>query len=207
MSTLDIPQDTFFPCRIDLALPGTFHRLLPIPLARVYNTQDRRLVEDCFDILNYTVQLLLDMASHLSPMERERLGKTACIYVHPESGLLIHTSKSFANFAFECILTEHNSTDPLILSPSWPSVFFDENGYPSFCDMAEDQPLQPTPTDKSLEGENRALGAPPSAARVHQTTGQQAPAIIPDTCQQNKRRHQSLEGEPDEYSTLTLPRL
>ena len=222
-----------FPCRVDLSLPGTFRQLLPIPLNRLYDLQHAKLTNDCFDILDYTVQLLLDVASHLSPTERERLSSIECNYVHPESGLVIlHATRSFANYSWECILAEHNSTDPLVLSASWPSVFFDENGYPSFCETKEQQE-----EEDALKGEHIPLGAqPPSggtAARgshyMHHAIPlnaghpqQQRPAVIPDYharqqqqpqananyCKSQKRRkHPGLQAEPDEYSTLTFPRL
>lgn len=219
-----------FPSRVDLSLPGTFRQRLPIPLARVYDVQHAKLTSDCFDILDYTVQLLLDVASHLSPAERERLASIECNYVHPESGLLIlHATRSFANYSWECILAEHNSTDPLVLSASWPSVFFDEDGYPSFCEAVKNEQQQ---EEDTLEGENIPLGAQPplgGTARashyMHHAVPlnaghpqQQRPTVIPDHyaqqpradnnhCKSHKRRNPGLQAEPDEYSTLTFPRL
>ena len=219
-----------FPCRINLSLPGSFRQLLPIPLSRVYDIQREKLTSDCFDILDYTVQLLLDIASHLSPTERERLSTIECNYVHPESGLVIlHATPSFANYSWECILAEHNSNDPLVLSASWPSVFFDEDGYPSFCEEVQvaDTRQQLDDTEETLEGEHiLSLGAqpPPGAAlrsgsfmhhAVPVNAGhpqQQRPAvIIPENSTANrkshKRRNPGLQSKPDEYSTLTFQRL
>lgn len=233
MSTVDdttqeqAPQR--FPSRVNLSLPGNFRQLLPIPLSRVYDVQREKLTSDCFDILDYTVQLLLDVASHLSPAERERLATIECNYVHPESGLVIlHATPSFANYSWECVLAEHNSNSPLVLSASWPSVFFDDDGYPSFCDEI-DHTQQVDDTEETLEGEHIPLGAQPppggvtrSGYYMHQAiplnaghSQQQRPAIIPENSyypptanrKSHKRRNPGLQSKPDEYSTLTFPRL
>jgi hypothetical protein len=41
------------PARVDLCLPGRANQVLPIPLDRVYNVEERMLEVDCFDFLNY----------------------------------------------------------------------------------------------------------------------------------------------------------
>jgi hypothetical protein len=180
MSTFDPPateiQDsggTLIPCRVDVCLPGIPDRLLPIPFDRVYSVKNKRIVVDCFEILNYTVQLLLDIASHLSPIEREKLGHPPGVYVHPATGLMVHSKeRSFANFAMECILQQHNSTDPLVFSPSWPSVFFDEDGYPFFAESpseaAEGNPLTSEPLASTSRLPVDPL--PPSSASMDEKT-------------------------------------
>lgn len=177
-------ETVLMPFRIDVCLPGIPDRLLPIPLDRVYNVEHRKLVTDCFEILNYTVQLLLDIASHLSPSEREKLGNPPGVYVHPASGLMVHSKeRSFANFAMECILTQHNSTDPLVFSPSWPSVFFDEDGYPFF---SESQPMEDT------SNLNRNSTAPTGAFR------QQHPAALAGASTRSDDKTLEGEGIPTE---------
>ncbi|CAB9527841.1 expressed unknown protein [Seminavis robusta] len=165
-------NSVFVPGRINICLPGVANQLIPIPLDRVYNVEDRRLLVDCFDILNYTVQMLLDTASHLSPTERERLSNAPCVFVHPMSGLMLHTERSFANFAMECILTEHNSKEALVLSPSWPSVYFDENGYPAFCNEEETKSQTPAETRPQLPSNKptpASLEPPPGTSAPHIT--------------------------------------
>lgn len=111
---------------------------MPIPLTRMYNAHMGTLTNDCFDVLRYAVRLLLDTASHLSSVERERLKtrmdrNAAFTFVHPASALLLGgNTREFANFAIDCILSEHNSTSPLLLTPRWPSVSFDKQGRPTF---------------------------------------------------------------------------
>jgi len=242
-------NEEVFPLRINVCLPGAPQRLLPIPLARLYSVEHGQLMSDFVDVLDYTVQLLLETASHLSPTERERMGNAPPYFIHPDSGLLIHTARSFANFAFECILTEHNSPQPLVISPQWPSVFFDENGFPTFCDngaeeeqgqqqQQQQQQQYPTnnnfesggpPTVDSLVGENieddeEGAAPPPPETNYNsphdeqQQQPQSQQEQIQDLRQQMYHqqpyvskipqwRHISLDMPPDEYVTLTMPRL
>jgi hypothetical protein len=163
------------------------------------------------------VQLLLDIASHLSPPERDRLGQSKCVFVHPTSGLLLHTERSFANFAMKCILTEHNSTEALVLSPSWPSVYFDQDGYPAFGDLDDNYPTASSTT--SLAGEKISTAAPDliehSGLHRERYPGGSTPApadwgpaqVYVPKARPKKRRHFSPGKQPEEYTTLTMTRL
>ena len=218
------------PSRIDICLPGVPNRLLPTPFDRIYNVQNRRLELDCFDMLNYTVQVLLDVASHISPTERSRLSRQPVVYVDLASGLMVHCKERLlANYSMECILTQHNSTDPLVFYPSWPGVFFDEDGYPYFAEprsSADERPkiipttarvapsAAPESDDKTLDGEAIALSEPSPPVELsrhhyiptepHQFLPQEpTDEYVPE--QTKKRRY--VPKQPDQFSSFTFQRL
>lgn len=174
------------------------------------------------------VQLILDIASHLSPSERERLAqsKSKCVFVHPTSGLLLHTERSFAHFGMKCILAEHNSTEALVLSPSWPSVYFDQDGYPAFCDQDDNQydynaGVIAASSTTSLAGEKISAAAPhliehtelnreryPGGSASKPAPGDWGPVLVHvPNARPKKRRHFSQEKQQEEYTTMMMPRL
>jgi hypothetical protein len=119
----------------------------------------------------------------------------------------------------KCILTEHNSTEALVLSPSWPSVYFDEDGYPTICDQADNYPAASSTT--SLAGEKIST-APPHLIEHSELYREQYPAgnhnkpapgdwgpaqVYVPKARPKKRRHFSLDKQPEEYTSLTMTRL